>query len=345
MVGSVLVRDGAIVGEGFHRRLGGPHAEVEALEQAGTRAQGATAYVTLEPCNHHGRTPPCCDALLKAGVGRVVACHLDPNSVVAGKGFERLRRAGVVVEVGLLVQQAVALNLPFVLSHSLGRPQVTLKWAMSLDGHIATVSGQSQWISSPEGRQWSLELREEHDAILVGSTTALEDDPRLNRRLGWASGPITRVILDRRLRQSPRGKVFDIEGPVVIYTENDSSPARRLLEERGAEVRVLAPGDVQPAQVLQDLHGRGVQSVLVEGGGEILAAFVEAELFDRVAVDCAPLLLGGDAAPSPVRGRGFSKLAAAPRLDGLRAHSRGKDQILEGYRQGCLPDLLRNVAE
>ncbi len=343
-MGAVLVRKGSIVGEGYHQRLGGAHAEVEALHQAGTLAKGATAYVTLEPCSHYGRTPPCCEALLEAGIQRVVACHLDPNPLVSGQGFERLRQAGITVEVGLLAEQAVEVNFPFVVSHSLGRPQVTLKWAMSLDGHIATVSGESQWISSPEGRQWSLELREEHDAILVGSTTALEDDPRLNRRLEWAPGPITRVILDRRLRQSPQGKMFDIEGPVVIYTENDSLPPRQQLEERGAVVRVFPPGEVRPARVLEDLHGRGVQSLLVEGGGEVLAAFVEAELFDRVAVNCAPLLLGGEGAPGPVRGRGFSQLAAAPRLDRLRAHCRGKDQILEGYREGCLPDLLRNVA-
>ena len=229
LVGAVLVRDGQIVGEGYHPQLGGHHAEVAALEQAAHKARGATAYVTLEPCSHQGRTPPCCDALIRAGVTRVVACHRDPNPLVSGQGFARLRQAGVEVEVGPLADRAVALNLPFVVSHAWGRPQVTLKWAMSLDGHIATVAGESQWISSPAGREWSLEQREEHGAIVVGSTTALEDDPRLNRRLGWAEGPIVRVVLDRRLRLPPTARLFGIPGPVVIYTESEDQQAKAQL--------------------------------------------------------------------------------------------------------------------
>jgi diaminohydroxyphosphoribosylaminopyrimidine deaminase/5-amino-6-(5-phosphoribosylamino)uracil reductase len=348
-VGAVLVRDGQVVGEGYHRRAGGPHAEVEALRQAGDAARGATLYVTLEPCSHHGRTPPCADAVLEAGVVRVVACHRDPNPRVAGGGFQRLRDAGVEVEWGTetgegTTRDAVALNLPFLTSQLLERPAVTVKWAMSLDGRIATASGESQWISSPRGRRWALALREEHDAIVVGSGTALADDPRLDRRLGKADGPILRVVLDRRLRLSPEARLFQVEGPVVVYTESLDEAPRRRLEKAGATV-VNHPADgVTPATMLADLHRRGVQSVLVEGGGVLLASFVEARLFDRVAVDCAPLLIGGASAPGPLGGTGAITLAEAPRLADLVTRRRGGDVILEGLREGCLPDLLRSVA-
>lgn len=342
------MRDGEVVGEGYHRRPGGPHAEVEALRQAGDAARGATLYVTLEPCSHHGRTPPCADAVLEAGVARVVACHRDPNPQVAGNGFQRLRDAGVEVEWGLetgedTTRDAVALNLPFLTSLVLQRPAVTVKWAMSLDGRIATASGESQWISSPQGRRWALDLREEHDAILVGSGTAVADDPRLNRRMSKAPGPILRVVMDRRLRLPPTARLFQVEGEVVVYTESPDEAAHRRLEEAGATVVADLPGGVEPVSVLADLHRRGVQSLLVEGGGVLLASFVEAQLFDRVAVDCAPMLIGGAGAPGPLGGAGALSLTEAPRIEELVIRRRGGDLILEGFREGCLPDLLRSV--
>ena len=292
MVGALVVREdqeGEIVGRGWHAEVGGPHAEVEALRDAGDRVRGATLYVTLEPCSHFGRTPPCVEAILAAGIVRVVACHGDPDPRVSGRGFARLREAGVAVETGLLVEEAVRLNLRFLIAATLGRPEVTLKWAMSLDGRIATATGQSQWISSPAGRKWGLALREEHDAILVGSGTVLVDDPRLDRRLGLAAGPNVRVVLDRRLRTPPEARLLQVPGPVLIYAATDDAARRRALEERGSEV-VLLP-EVEPAAVLADLYGRGVRSVLVEGGGEVHASFVVSGCFDRVMVDCAPLLL------------------------------------------------------
>jgi diaminohydroxyphosphoribosylaminopyrimidine deaminase / 5-amino-6-(5-phosphoribosylamino)uracil reductase len=340
-VGALLVLDGEVVGSGWHRRAGGPHAEVEALAAAGDRARGATLYVTLEPCCHHGRTPPCVDAVLAAGVARVVACHRDPDPRVSGRGFERLRAAGVAVEVGLLAAEAVRLNLSFLVAATLGRPAVTLKWAMSLDGRIATARGESQWISSPAGRRWALALREEHDATLVGSGTALADDPRLDRRLGLAGRPGLRVVLDRRLRLPPTARLLGVPGPVLIYTESPAAGRRHALAERGVEVVALAA--VEPAAVLADLAARGVQSVLVEGGGEALASFVASGLYDRVMVDCAPLLIGGRGAPGPLAGDGAPALAAAPRLAELAARRRGRDLILTGYRQGCLPALLASV--
>ncbi len=342
MVGAVVVRGGEEVGAGYHRHVGGSHAEVEALDRAGDRARGATLYVTLEPCNHHGRTPPCTERVEAAGIRRVVVCHRDPNPGVAGGGLERLRAAGIEVESGFLLEQAARLNWRFLAAARERRPAVTLKWAMSLDGRIATAAGESQWISSPAGRRWGLDQRERHDAILAGIGTALADDPRLNRRLGKAREQGVRVILDRRLRLPPRSRLFEVPGEVVVYTESDAVVGREGLEERGATVVTLAA--VEPKAVLDDLFRRGVSSLLVEGGGTVAAAFCESGLFDRVAVDCAPLLIGGDGAPGPLRGAGHAALAAAPRLADLSARRRGDDVILSGFREQCLPDLYASVA-
>jgi diaminohydroxyphosphoribosylaminopyrimidine deaminase/5-amino-6-(5-phosphoribosylamino)uracil reductase len=346
-VGAVLVQGDEIVGRGWHRQVGGPHAEVEALRDAGERACGATLYVTLEPCSHHGRTPPCADAVIAAGIAKVVACHRDPDPRVSGRGFERLRAAGIEVEVGLLAQEAVRLNWRFLTAATLGRPAVTLKWAMSLDGRIATATGQSQWISSPAGRRWALALREENDAVLAGIGTVLADDPRLDRRLGLAAGPGTRVILDRRLRISPAARLFTVPGATLIYAEREDLAARRALEEKGAIVIVLP--SVEPPAVLADLHARGIRSVLVEGGSAVHGSFLTSGCFDQVAVDCAPLLIGGQGAPGPLGGAGFQALADAARLDELtarrvgRSKSKSGDLILTGYRNGCLPDLFKSV--
>ena len=340
MVGAVVVRDEEIVGRGWHRQAGGPHAEVEALRAAGDKARGATLCVTLEPCNHHGRTPPCVDAVLAAGIARVVACHRDPNRVAAG-GFERLRAAGIEVEHGVLAAEAVRLNLRFLVPAVLGRPEVTLKWAMSLDGRIATAAGESQWISSPAGRRWGLALREEHDAILAGVGTVLADDPRHDRRLGLAGRHNLRVVLDRRLRTPPGAGRYPGAGPGLIYTESTDRERWTALEECGAGVVGLPA--VNPAAVLSDLYGRGVRSVLVEGGGEVHASFASAGLFDRVGVDCAPLLIGGRSAPGPLGGEGFPTLAGAARLEHLEVRRRGGDLILSGYRKGCLQELSSSV--
>lgn len=357
MVGAVVVRDGEIVGSGWHRRPGSEHAEAMALAAAGDLAVGATVYVTLEPCNHHGRTPPCARAILEAGVERVVFAHRDPNPEVTGGGASRLRAAGLRVESGLLAEQAIELNAAFLIGVLHRRPGVTLKWAMSLDGRIATASGDSQWISSPQGRKWALELREEHQAIVVGSGTALADDPRLDRRLGRAEGPIVRVVLDRRLRLSPRARMFGVAGPVVVYASEPRGTAaagrqgdaalewasrRDRLREAGADVVVLETA--ASAAVLADLTRRGVSSVLVEGGAGILEAFASSGLWDRAAVCCAPVLIGGAAAPGPLGGAGAATLSEAWRLDRLRVRRRGPDVILVGFRQGCLPGLSRSVA-
>ena len=350
MVGALVVRDGEVVGRGWHREAGGPHAEAEALAAAGARARGATLYVTLEPCNHHGRTPPCSERVLAAGIRRVVACHRDPNPSVEGGGLDRLRAAGVGVSCGHLLERAVELNWRFLVAAIERRPAVTVKWAMSLDGRIASASGESQWISSPGGRRWGLDQRECHDAILVGSQTALADDPRLDRRRGRALGPNVRVVLDRRLRMRPGARMLALpegaepkhRGEVVVYTESSDRDARRALERRKATVARLS--SVDPAAVLADLYRRGIRSLLVEGGATVAAAFVASGLYDRVAVDVAPLLLGGERARGPLAGAGF-RLDAAPRLCGLSVTRRGGDVILGGFREDCLPSLYASVAD
>jgi diaminohydroxyphosphoribosylaminopyrimidine deaminase/5-amino-6-(5-phosphoribosylamino)uracil reductase len=384
MVGALVAAGGEVLATGWHRQVGGPHAEVEALAAAGARARGATLFVTLEPCSHHGRTPPCVDAVLAAGIARVVACHGDPDPRVSGTGFARLRAAGVEVEVGPCAEEAVRLNLRFLVAVTERRPQVTLKWAMSLDGRIATASGESQWISAPRGRRWALELREEHDATLIGSGTALADDPRLDRRLGLAGKPGLRVVLDRRLRLAPWAatappgaprRLLSVGGPLLVYTAAAGVGASAATDESAADAAAATPATgeaavgavgtapaaagrpglavpgaevvalpaVEPAAVLADLYARGVRSVLVEGGAEVLASFAASGLYDRVAVDCAPLLIGGRDAPGPLGGAGASALAAAPRLDRLAARRRGSDLILEGLRRGCVEQLLARV--
>jgi diaminohydroxyphosphoribosylaminopyrimidine deaminase/5-amino-6-(5-phosphoribosylamino)uracil reductase len=280
--------------------------------------------------------------VIEAGIRRVVCCHRDPNPRVAGSGLEQLRAAGIAVRTGLLVDDAVRENLPFLVSRLLGRPAVTLKWAASLDGRIATRTGESQWISSPSGRRWALGLREEHDAILVGRGTVEADDPRLDRRLGRARGPIVRVVLDRRLRVREDARLFGVPGPVLLYTESHDGAARARLEQAGAEV--VRVESLAPAEVVADLGRRGIESVLVEGGGEVLAAFASAGVFDRVAVCCAPLLIGGVGAPGPLAGTGAERLHEAARLEGLRTRRRGADLIVEGVRGGCLRDLSQKLA-
>ncbi len=347
LVGAVLVRDGAVVGEGWHERAGEAHAEARALAIAGERARGATLYVTLEPCAHHGRTPPCADAVITAGVLRVVAAHRDPDPRVAGRGFARLRDAGVAVEVGLGREAAIRMNWRFLVARVAARPAVTLKWAMSLDGKIATAAGRSQWISSPPARRWALAERESHDALLVGSGTILVDDPRLDRRLGKAPGQNVRVILDRRLRTPVTARLLRLPGAVLIYTQPSSDAdleARRTaLTAAGAEVIELPA--VTPRSVLADLDRRGVQSVLVEGGGTVAAAFARDGMFDRLAVVLAPKLLGGAHAPGPLALTLSDDPSSAPLVSDLRLRRVGPDIVVEGFDASCLADLSSAVAE
>ncbi|MFN8093668.1 MAG: bifunctional diaminohydroxyphosphoribosylaminopyrimidine deaminase/5-amino-6-(5-phosphoribosylamino)uracil reductase RibD [Vicinamibacteria bacterium] len=299
-VGCVVVRGGRVVGEGFHPRAGGPHAEVVALREAGPRARGATLYVTLEPCAHHGRTPPCAPLVRDSGVARVVAAVRDPFPLVRGRGLALLRAAGVDVSVGTLAAAAERLNGPFLTSARLGRPYVLLKAATTLDGRIATASRRSRWITSAAQRAQARWLRRLHDAVLVGVGTALADDPLLlpaprTRRA------FTRVVLDSRLRLAPTSRLVrsvSPRAPVVVVTTAAAarSPRAGHLAALGVAtlpVGVDSDGRLRLDETLAALRQRGVSSVMVEGGSEVLGGFLRARLVDEVALFRAPILLGG----------------------------------------------------
>jgi diaminohydroxyphosphoribosylaminopyrimidine deaminase/5-amino-6-(5-phosphoribosylamino)uracil reductase len=334
MVGAVVVKGRRIVGEGYHRRAGSVHAEVEALQRAGRAARGATLYVTLEPCNHHGRTPPCCDAILATGIRRVVAAVRDPNPVTEGRGLARLRRAGVEVTVGVLEDQARRLNEPFFKAMRSGLPLVIAKLGQSLDGKIATVAGRSRWITSSASRRLAHEWRSRVDAILVGIDTVLADDPRLAVR-GWPQRPgrPLKVVVDSRLRIPPTAKCLSkaSRAPTLIATTNHASRPRRALERRGAEVLLFPPqrGRVPLTSLCRALVRRGVQSVLLEGGGELLASALAERLVDRLLFFIAPRLIGGRTAPGAVGGEGIRHLEDAVTLRKMTARRVGPDLCVE----------------
>lgn len=311
-VGCVLLRDGVVVGEGWHERAGTPHAEVHALRAAGERARGATAYVTLEPCSHHGRTPPCADALIAAQVVRVVVAMTDPNPLVAGQGLAKLRNAGIAVEVGVLEAEAQALNEGFVRRMTTGRPLVRLKLAQSLDGRTAMRSGESQWITGPAARRDVQRLRAQSGAVITGVETVLADDPALNLRVAdwidWPEGLVPvqplRVVVDSRLRTPATARLFRTDGPVVIATVAESVDAQpdavAALRAAGAEVWALpadAAGRVDLAALLARLGQAQVNEALVETGPTLAGTFVAQGLVDELVLYQAPTLLGSDARP------------------------------------------------
>lgn len=335
MVGAVLVREGAVVGEGYHRRAGAPHAEIEALRAAGTAAAGATLYVTLEPCAHEGRTPPCAPAVVQARVARVVAAMGDPNPLVAGRGVAMLRAEGIDVEVGVLGGEAATLNRAFVTSMRERRPHVTLKAGMTLDGRIADLHGVSRWITGEPARRHAHRLRAESDAIVVGVGTVLRDDPRLDVRLEspWPREPL-RVVLDSAARTPAIARVIHAGDPsrtVVAVVPTARAERRRALVAAGATV-IETPtrdGRVDVAAVLAYLFDREVRAVLVEGGGEVHASFLEAEVVDRVAMFVAPTLLGGRDAPGVVGGRGRDLKNAVKLMPPLVVTPVGDDLLVE----------------
>jgi len=340
MVGAVVVANGHVVGRGYHPRVGAPHAEVFALQEAGPRARGATLYVTLEPCAHQGRTPPCADAIIGAGIRRVVAAMQDPDRQVSGRGLRRIRDAGIQTQVGIGGDEARDLNEAYVKHRTTGLPFVTAKWAMTLDGRIATRSGESRWISGDASRALVHERRARHDAILVGIGTVLRDDPALTARIPGARHP-RRIILDSRLRIPASARVLARDGtPVIVATTERASPAaREALEARGVEVLVAAgpEGRVDLGTVLKELGRREILSVLVEGGGTVHGAFMDAGLVDKLLIFVAPLIVGGPA-PGPVGGAGVEALARAWRLTRMVVQPAGEDIVIEGYVRRDAPD-------
>jgi diaminohydroxyphosphoribosylaminopyrimidine deaminase / 5-amino-6-(5-phosphoribosylamino)uracil reductase len=342
MVGAVLVRDGRVVGEGFHRAPGEPHAEALALEQAAGLAAGAACYVTLEPCAHHGRTPPCAAALIAAGVTRVVAAIEDPDPNVRGQGFAQLRAAGVRVEVGVGAAAAEAQNAAFLLHRRHGRPRVTLKAAASLDGKVAAADGSSQWITGEAARADAHRLRSEADAVAVGAGTAVADDPRLTVRLpGWSGRQPLRVLIDASGRAGARGHLFDGAAATLVATTAAARPgALQAWAAAGAELLVCpespaATGEagVDLAWLAKALGERGVLELLVEGGPRLHASFWEARLADRLVWYLAPLVIGGDGAPGLLPAAGARTLTAARPVRIETVDRLGSDLRIVGYPQ------------
>lgn len=340
MVGAVIVDEaGAIVGEGWHERAGEPHAEVHALAQAGESAQGATMYVTLEPCSHFGRTPPCADAIIASGLKRVIVAMKDPNPKVAGQGINKLKAAGIKVRVGLLEEEARDMNAVFLKHISGGMPFVTLKYAMSLDGKIAASSGDSRWISGEESRRRVHQMRNTSDAVLLGIGSVLADDPLLNTRLEDEPHPHhpLRVIADPLLALPLSSQIVKTAGqyPTVVFCSQAAEMSRaEALAEAGVEIAIVAGDEnsVDLTILLRQLYtGKNVCSLLVEGGASINSAFIRKGLADKLCVFIAPKLIGGHDAPGPVADMGLSLVSDAALLDVTGFEASGEDVMLTAY--------------
>jgi len=333
LVGCVIAAlSGEIVGEGYYVYEKLKHAETYALEQAGSSARGATAYVSLEPHAHFGRTSPCTDALINAGVARVVFPTEDPNPKVSGKGIQHLQSAGVAVSVGLMAREAERLNEKYFHFMKTGRPFVHLKMAISLDGRIATRTGDSRWITGPEARQRVHELRHEYDAILVGAGTACTDDPLLTDRSGRPRRqPLIRVVLDDALKLPTNSKLVATvnEAPVIVFAGHGNDSQAKELEAQGVQIAREGARDLDA--MLAELGQRSIQSVLVEGGANVAGKLFDAGLVNKVSFFIAPLIIGGRDAPAAIAGEGAGRLGEAFKLEDLEVVARGLDLEVTGY--------------
>ncbi len=335
MVGALIVKNDRIVGEGYHRKAGGPHAEIVALHQTGGRARAADLYVTLEPCAHKGRTPPCVDAIIAAGVRRVIIGTRDPNPMVNGRGIRRLRRAGIAVTVGVLEQNCRSINEAYNAFIVTGKPFVTVKAALSLDGKIAAASGDSRWITNAECRQYVHRLRGQVDAVLVGGGTVRADDPRLTVRLkGWIGHEPRAIIVDEALDLSRKARIWKrARGQVIVATTMAASISRRRwIERQGHAVlicRATADGRVMLSDLMRRLGREGISSVLVEGGGEIFAGFFRSKLVGRLVACMAPKLIGGKGLDF-LPGISHATMQKVPSLSDVTMKTFGDNIVVEG---------------
>jgi len=330
LVGAVVVKDGRVVGRGFHPYPGAPHAEIFALQEAGSLADRATLYVTLEPCCHWGRTGPCTQTIVAAGIARVVVATQDPDPRVNGSGITALRQAGIEVTVGVLREAAEALNAAYLKQRRTGLPFVTLKWAMSLDGKIAARRGSRTQLTGEEAQRYTHELRNAHDAILVGINTILIDDPLLTCRLDGGRDPV-RVVLDSRLRLPLQARVLNLSSSAhTLVVTTTAAPAAKISAVRATGAEVLVCDGLRPPMrwVMQQLARREILSVLVEGGATVHAAVLEAQLADRLVAFIVPLILGGGHAPTPVEGAGPQEHTLW--LQECTVRQLGQDVVVEG---------------
>ncbi len=336
LVGTVIVdAHGEIAGEGFYIFDQVKHAETIALDQAGARTKAATVYVSLEPHAHFGRTTPCTGALIKAGIKRVVAPIEDPNPKVSGRGFAHLREAGIEVSTGLLADEAARLNEAYIHFMRTGRPFVHLKLAVSLDGKVATIGGDSRWITGREARARAHELRHQSDAIMVGGRTARADDPLLTDRSGRERRrPLVRVVIEQYLRLSPESQLAQTTdaGPVIIFAHEDAEAETvEALQSRGVEVFSQTSSALDLSSVLEELGNRSIQNVLVEGGPFLAGLLLDAGLVNKVTFFIAPMVIGGQDAPSAIAGTGAEKIADALKLECVSVEHRGRDLEITGY--------------
>jgi len=334
-VGAVLVKAGRVISRGHHRKAGLPHAEVEAIRRAGARARGADLYTTLEPCGHYGRTPPCAQAILEAGLKRVIYASQDPNPIVNGRGIAHLRRAGVPVISGVLREEANRINRPYFKHVQTGLPWVILKAAITLDGKIATASGDSRWVTGQEARAYVHRLRDQVDAVLVGANTARIDDPQLTTRLRHATGRnAIRIVLDTRLRLLPRLRIFQSRASartiVATLEPRDAAKSRKLVR-RGVEVWTLSgrAGRLNLLELLRRLGREGVLQVLVEGGAEVYGSFLTERLADELVVFIAPKLIGSDGL-SWTGALQVNRMGNAVGLEEVVIGSEGDDAVIRG---------------
>jgi diaminohydroxyphosphoribosylaminopyrimidine deaminase / 5-amino-6-(5-phosphoribosylamino)uracil reductase len=338
LVGAVIVKDGHIVGQGWHRQAGTPHAEIHALAQAGELAKGATIYVTLEPCSHYGRTGPCTDALIEAGIKKAVVAMTDPNPEVSGNGLTRLRSAGIEVVEGILAAEAAKLNEVFIKWITTGMPFGVLKTAMSLDGKIAAYTGHSQWITGSSARAYVHKLRDIYDGILVGSGTVLADDPLLTSRLPEGGQNPVRIIVDSMARTPLTANVItDKQAPTLIAV-SQAAPLEKVAALRGHGVEVLVleqtPQGLNLRQLFKILGERHITSIFVEGGATINASLLAANLIDKVYCFIAPKIIGGQTALSPVGGTGVERVDQAILLEDITTQTIGTDILVNGYVTG-----------
>lgn len=334
MVGAVLVKNGEIVGRGYHQSFGGAHAEIHAINEAGANGKGATLYVSMEPCAHYGKTAPCVDAIITAGIGKVVTTLIDPNPITSGKGMQKLKEAGIEVVLGVMEAQAKKLNAPFFKLMQKGLPYVMVKWAMSLDGKIATHTGDSRWITSEESRAYVHQIRAKVDGIMVGINTVLRDDPLLTCRLEGGRNP-KRIIIDSKASLPLNSRLLKtISESEIIVAVNKNARHERIekLEQLGCKIiQTRDTSDrVDLTDLFQHLGEMKLTNILVEGGSRVITSMIEGRLVDKVIIFIAPIIIGGEGAKSPVLGKGIDKMCDAVKIGEITVKRFSHDIVIEG---------------
>ena len=333
LVGALVVKNGKIIGKGYHKKAGSPHAEVEAIEDAGTKAKGALLYVSLEPCMHYGRTPPCVDTILESGIKKVFVGMVDPNPLNNGKGIKLLQEHGVKVELGFCQDKARKINQPFIKYITKKMPFITVKAGQSLDGKIATKNGASKWITSDKARGWAHNLRRFYDGIMVGVNTVIRDDPFLVS--GYPEHPLTRIIADSRLGISAKANIFKKPDPVIIATLKEAlgqeTENRNLLSQKANILEVRENnGQLNLYDLFKKLARLGITNILVEGGGSLIGSLFDCNLVDKVLFFIAPTIIGGKDSISSVMGKGAARIDKAVRLKEVKLTKIGEDFLVEG---------------